>query len=118
MATVRGTAANSARRHLHFQHQPRNQALNAVKNPATVPAAAFSSVTATAIDASQRTIGIWLLGTSGLIFGAVVLGGVTRLTESGLSMVKWHPIKGMRPPMSEEEWLAEFECYKQYPEYK
>lgn len=45
-------------------------------------------------------------------------GGVTRLTESGLSMTKWHVIKGMRPPRSQKEWEEEFERYKQFPEYK
>jgi cytochrome c oxidase assembly protein subunit 15 len=45
-------------------------------------------------------------------------GGVTRLTESGLSMTKWHPIKGIKPPMGEAEWSAEFEHYKLFPEYK
>lgn len=52
-----------------------------------------------------------------MVFGAVVLGGVTRLTESGLSIVDWHLIKGMRPPLSEADWLAEFDKYKNYPEY-
>ena len=46
------------------------------------------------------------------------VGGVTRLTESGLSMVTWHPIKGISPPSSAAEWEKEFELYKQYPEYK
>lgn len=49
---------------------------------------------------------------------AVLLGGVTRLTESGLSMTDWHPVKGVKPPVTEEEWEAEFERYKQFPEYK
>ena len=41
-----------------------------------------------------------------------------RLTESGLSMVDWQPIKDMKPPRSQQEWEEEFERYKQYPEYK
>lgn len=41
-----------------------------------------------------------------------------RLTESGLSMVEWNLIRGMKPPVSEEEWLREFEKYKAYPEYR
>ncbi|EDV19701.1 uncharacterized protein TRIADDRAFT_32984, partial [Trichoplax adhaerens] len=68
--------------------------------------------------ASDKIIGYWLLGCSGLVFGAVILGGITRLTESGLSMVRWHIIKGMKPPSCHEEWLKEFETYKLYPEYK
>ena len=47
-----------------------------------------------------------------------MIGGVTRLTESGLSMVDWHLIKGMRPPRTNEEWIKEFEKYQQYPEFK
>ena len=53
-----------------------------------------------------------------MVAGSVLLGGVTRLTESGLSMTKWHIIKGMRPPRSQQEWEEEFERYKQFPEYK
>lgn len=53
-----------------------------------------------------------------MVYGAVVLGGVTRLTESGLSMVDWHLIKGMKPPRSEEEWENEFKKYQNFPEYK
>lgn len=50
--------------------------------------------------------------------GSVVLGGVTRLTESGLSMVDWHLIKGMKPPTTQGEWEKEFEKYQKFPEYK
>ena len=61
---------------------------------------------------------MWLAGCSVMVGGAVLIGGVTRLTESGLSMTQWHLIKGVRPPRSEAEWEAEFERYKQFPEYK
>ena len=66
----------------------------------------------------RRVVGWWLVGCCGLIGGSVVLGGVTRLTESGLSMTKWHLVKGMRPPWSESEWEQEFAVYKQFPEYQ
>jgi cytochrome c oxidase assembly protein subunit 15 len=62
--------------------------------------------------------GYWLLGCSGMVYGAVVLGGVTRLTESGLSMVDWHLIKGMKPPRTQQEWEDEFKKYQNFPEYK
>lgn len=52
-----------------------------------------------------------------LIFGSCPSGGVTRLTESGLSMVNWK-LLGERWPKNEDEWIAEFEMYKQYPEFK
>jgi cytochrome c oxidase assembly protein subunit 15 len=45
------------------------------------------------------------------------VGGVTRLTESGLSITEWRPLTGTLPPMSEEEWMVEFEKYKNTPEY-
>ena len=63
-------------------------------------------------------LGYWLLGCCGLVVGSVSLGGITRLTESGLSMTTWNLIRGMKPPRSEEEWLQEFERYKECPEYK
>ncbi|GAB1603931.1 cytochrome c oxidase assembly protein COX15 homolog [Argonauta hians] len=66
----------------------------------------------------QKIVGRWLFGCAGMVFGAVILGGVTRLTESGLSMVDWKLLKDMKPPRSKEEWIAEFERYKTYPEYK
>jgi hypothetical protein len=65
-----------------------------------------------------KSMGYWMLGSGTLVFGIVVLGGLTRLTESGLSIVEWNLIKGMRPPQSEEEWEEEFGKYKQFPEYK
>ncbi|KAM5272357.1 heme A synthase COX15 isoform 3-T3 [Ctenodactylus gundi] len=68
--------------------------------------------------AAERVVGQWLLVCSGTVAGAVILGGVTRLTESGLSMVDWHLIKEMKPPTSQEEWEAEFSKYQQFPEFK
>lgn len=62
--------------------------------------------------------GYWMIGCAGMVIGSVVLGGVTRLTESGLSMVDWHLIKGMKPPRTQEEWEREFAKYQTYPEYK
>lgn len=59
----------------------------------------------------------WLTLCAILIFAMVILGGVTRLTGSGLSMVNWHPIHGSIPPMSDLEWQEEFDNYKQSPEY-
>ena len=48
----------------------------------------------------------------------VIIGGVTRLTRSGLSMVEWHPISGIMPPLTDIAWETEFEKYQQYPEYQ
>ncbi len=59
----------------------------------------------------------WLFGCCGMVFGMVALGGITRLTGSGLSMVEWKPT-GILPPLSRQGWEAEFEKYKQFPEYQ
>jgi cytochrome c oxidase assembly protein subunit 15 len=60
----------------------------------------------------------WLLFVAALVFAMVVVGGITRLTESGLSMVRWEPISGAVPPMTPEAWDAEFDAYKASPEYQ
>ncbi|KAJ2507873.1 Cytochrome c oxidase assembly protein cox15, partial [Coemansia sp. RSA 2052] len=52
-----------------------------------------------------------------MVFGIIVWGGLTRLTESGLSIVEWAPITGAKLPTSDAAWEAEFEKYKQFPEY-
>ena len=67
---------------------------------------------------SQISIAIWLLVCCAAIYAMVVLGGVTRLTGSGLSMVKWEPVIGVFPPMSQSEWEEVFLLYQQYPEFK
>lgn len=67
---------------------------------------------------SSKITGYWLICTSGLIFGIVVVGGLTRLTESGLSITEWKPVTGAIPPLNEEEWEAEFAKYKDSPEFK
>ena len=63
-------------------------------------------------------IGFWLLGCAGLVFIMVLVGAITRLTESGLSMVEWRPLIGALPPMSEAEWQRVFDLYKQTPEFQ
>lgn len=67
---------------------------------------------------NNRQIAIWLIVIAALIFTMVVLGGVTRLTRSGLSMVEWQPIMGVIPPLNQTEWMETFEKYKQFPEYQ
>ncbi len=65
----------------------------------------------------DRAIARWLFVCALMIFAMVILGGVTRLTGSGLSMVKWHPIHGVVPPLSQQEWDEEFANYQQSPEF-
>lgn len=67
--------------------------------------------------ANQRPVSIWLFFCCVAIFGMVMLGGVTRLTGSGLSMVQWEPITGVLPPLNQTEWQEVFELYQQSPEY-
>jgi cytochrome c oxidase assembly protein subunit 15 len=60
----------------------------------------------------------WLLVVAALVLVMVAVGGITRLTESGLSITEWKPVTGALPPLSEAAWLAEFELYQQTGEYK
>ncbi len=66
---------------------------------------------------TDRKVATWLLVCCALVFAMVVLGGVTRLTGSGLSMVDWRPVLGALPPMSDEAWQKTFEMYQETPEY-
>jgi cytochrome c oxidase assembly protein subunit 15 len=66
---------------------------------------------------SRRAVAIWLWSLAALVFLMVVVGGATRLTESGLSITQWKPLAGVIPPLSPADWQAEFENYKQIPQY-
>ena len=67
---------------------------------------------------NNRLVARWLLACCALVFIMVVLGGVTRLTGSGLSMVDWRPVTGILPPLSDEAWQRTFEMYQQTPEFQ
>jgi len=64
-----------------------------------------------------RAVKRWLYLVAALIVAMVIVGGITRLTESGLSITQWKPISGAVPPLNAEQWQAEFDRYKQIPEY-
>ena len=66
----------------------------------------------------RRVVGWWLVATALLTLSMVVLGGITRLTQSGLSITEWQPIMGVVPPFGEAEWQAAFEKYRQIPQYR
>lgn len=66
----------------------------------------------------DRQVATWLILCAAVIFGMILLGGVTRLTHSGLSMVEWRPLLGIIPPLTEQAWLEVFEKYRQFPEYQ
>src|SRR5438105_3002946 len=66
----------------------------------------------------HRAVRLWLLVAAAMIFLTLVVGGATRLTESGLSIVEWKPVTGVLPPLSESEWQAEFTKYQAIPQYR
>ena len=102
----------------------RNIALRAGSVPRRAFDPRFFSSNAAEIPASELpvlsppSVGGWLLGSAVLVFAVIVVGGVTRLTESGLSITEWRPITGVLPPLSRAEWEQEFEKYKATPEFK
>ena len=65
-----------------------------------------------------RAIRLWLIAVAVLIFAMVIVGGATRLTESGLSIVEWKPVTGALPPLSEREWQTEFAKYQATPQFQ
>ena len=71
-----------------------------------------------AATADERMIVSWLLACAAMIFFMVVLGGVTRLTESGLSITEWQPVTGVLPPLSDAAWQAEFAKYQAIPQFQ
>jgi heme a synthase len=93
-------------------------------NPATLtyphPMAITQSASACAETADfdlRRAVRFWLIAVAGLVFLMVLIGGATRLTESGLSITQWKPVTGILPPLSAAEWQAEFDRYKQIPQF-
>lgn len=80
----------------------------------TMTASAFRS----SVSAAPRALARWLLMVAALVFCMVVVGGITRLTESGLSITQWKPITGAIPPLTHEQWLEAFRLYQQIPEYR
>ncbi|KAF4208337.1 hypothetical protein CNMCM6805_005031 [Aspergillus fumigatiaffinis] len=67
---------------------------------------------------SDKIVAYWLLGSAASVFGIVVFGGLTRLTESGLSITEWRPVTGSLPPMNAEDWESEFAKYRASPEFQ
>lgn len=81
-------------------------------------AAAHAAPARPAPARSLRPVAWWLIGCAALVFAMIVLGGVTRLTESGLSIVEWRPVAGILPPLSNAQWQQAFDAYRQFPEYQ
>ncbi|CAK9794942.1 Cytochrome c oxidase assembly protein COX15 homolog [Anthophora plagiata] len=105
--TLSNTALTFLKRNSIYLHK------DLIKKGSTI-ALGFASKS---VQKSDKIVGKWLLTCSGMVIVAVILGGVTRLTESGLSMVTWK-LLGEKMPTTESQWQVEFERYKQFPEYK
>jgi heme a synthase len=65
-----------------------------------------------------RAVRLWLFCAAAMIFATLVVGGATRLTESGLSIVEWNPVTGVLPPLSDSDWQSEFTKYQAIPQYR
>src|SRR5438093_5975377 len=82
------------------------------------PEASSAPAAQTQTRNGERAVAAWLLACCALVFAMVVVGGVTRLTHSGLSIVEWQPIVGALPPLDKAGWQETFGKYKQTPEYR
>ena len=69
-------------------------------------------------DRDRNIVAAWLFFCAALAFAVVLVGGITRLTRSGLSIVEWQPLIGILPPLSPEEWEALFAKYRETPEFR
>ncbi|XP_010536776.1 PREDICTED: cytochrome c oxidase assembly protein COX15 isoform X2 [Tarenaya hassleriana] len=122
-AAAAATSSSLARSSLHgFRSLLKGQNGSCLRNMSTAAAVGRESKEGLKLLVSggtqgQKWVGIWLFGSAAWVFSMVVLGGVTRLTRSGLSMTDWK-FTGQLPPLSDKEWVKEFEKYQQSPEYK
>ena len=66
---------------------------------------------------ARASVRVWLISVAALVFAMVLVGGATRLTESGLAITQWKPVTGVMPPLNAADWQAEFDRYKQIPQY-
>ena len=71
-----------------------------------------------AAEDKARPVRVWLYLLAALVFLMVLVGGATRLTDSGLSITEWKPVTGIIPPLTDEDWIGEFANYQQIPEYE
>jgi heme a synthase len=85
--------------------------------PGGLAAASDQPAAAAAAGGAPRVVATWLLVCCALVFALIVVGGVTRLTHSGLSITEWQPIVGALPPLSESQWNEAFAKYQMTPEY-
>lgn len=86
--------------------------------PAKTPARAAPGQAEKAAEAARRSIALWLKLLFVLVVVMIAVGGLTRLTDSGLSITEWAPVTGAIPPLSAADWQAEFDLYRAIPEYQ
>lgn len=134
----KGSGVHTSKRQTDFlkafrQPQTRQQSSTSVQQSSASPLGALSqslgaktfpnrfSATSSSSswpETSSKSVAYWLLGSAASVFGIVVFGGLTRLTESGLSITEWRPVTGSLPPKDEEAWGEEFARYRLSPEFK
>ncbi|MBV8089368.1 MAG: COX15/CtaA family protein, partial [Alphaproteobacteria bacterium] len=92
--------------------------ISATASPAPLPDPSPLSRKSGALAHDLAPVAAWLFVCAAMVFLMVVVGGITRLTLSGLSMTEWKPVTGIVPPLSAADWTAEFAKYKAIPEYR
>jgi heme a synthase len=89
-----------------------------VRAPKTTDRHQAAMMTAQPSDHHARAIRLWLYAVAALVLAMVLVGGATRLTESGLSITEWQPVMGTLPPLDDAQWRSEFEKYQAIPQYR
>ncbi|GAA5984163.1 hypothetical protein JCM10908_006077 [Rhodotorula pacifica] len=107
-----------ARARIQHQQQRRPQSTIAVDPSAPSASTSETSADPPEVPLTTPLVSKYLFMIAGLVFAIVVVGGMTRLTESGLSITEWNVVKGVKLPMTREEWEVEFDKYKNTPEWK
>src|SRR5213595_382973 len=82
------------------------------------PEASSAPAAQTQTRNGERAVAAWLLACCALVFARVVVGGITRLTHSGLSIVEWKPVVGALPPLNDSQWEEAFASYRESPEFR
>lgn len=118
LAQKSATQARSSllRRFIGTSANAKNIALDATTVSSTHAATSAGASSSSLPTLTTPAVANWLYISSGVVFFIIVVGGVTRLTESGLSITEWEPVKGILPPIGEEQWAVEWAKYKVTPE--
>jgi cytochrome c oxidase assembly protein subunit 15 len=115
-STTQLTPSPLFRRLINSSANAKNIALDSAAVSAATAEPVVGSSAGSLPGLTTPAVANWLYISSGLVFFIIVVGGVTRLTESGLSITEWEPVKGILPPIGQEQWAVEWEKYKVTPE--